>query len=251
MIKIKQMLLVGVACYIFCLIYLLPASLVRDDVQALLGSKIELGDVVGSLWKFKAGYSVSDFPAEVAKGELSWDFSLLPLFVLRIGGELTVEHPGLEVGFASQLGLNSVSVDGFTGTVTNQFINAFVEPLGGQVTGEISLDQIEAVTTKDEINFAEAAGALRYAGGEATVLFNGRQKRINVPALKGGVSEQERGIQLTVQTEQDGKQLGSVSLTPEGVVELSVLNRLLGVTGLMSVKGREDRPFLGLKEKLF
>lgn len=251
MIRIRTLLLVGVAAYLFFVVALLPIAHVKSVLDQTVGRWVAVNQLEGSVGRAEATYHLRDLPAIISKGKAVWRFSVLPLLRMHIGGLVELSHPGLELSALMSRGLGSARITELNGTIDARFLNQLIEPTGLKLAGAFQLQALDAAVDIESRTVLSAAGTIVYEGGRAALMEGGRRKPVTVPPMIATLFVRE-GVLLAEIKEAESLQLvATAELQPDGWGQLTVLKRLLKITGQGQVSGDENKAFINVKQRIF
>jgi len=224
MITIKKGLLLGVLTYFVFLLVIMPASFPVQFLKAESYPSVHLTQVGGTLWK---GQAAVEFESE--QYQLSWDLNPWSLLLLQLSATFDLRHEqislsGILVGSVSGVGVMDVS--GFVG---DQYLAKLGQDFNVSIENSMRVDGIELFF--DGQAFGNVSGALRWEGGLVSYKAGRKIKSVQVPALKATLGLEGEALLLTVLTQDNGAELTSLNLTPQGMASVVVRRRLLDVVG--------------------
>ena len=92
-------------------------------------------------------------------------------------------------------------------------------------TNTIQLQNIEFNFNKEQ-GFAQADGQLQWAGGELIYSYAQRQDRMNIPSLKGKLSDENNKLMFDIRDQRDQK-LMALAVDQNVMLDVQLTQRLL------------------------
>ena len=136
----KWYILVGIFAYIIFLLVNLPVSVALKGLQQVMPKlPVQISQAKGTLW---AGNAVVSQP-HIGRTQVAWDIQLSSLLMGQAELDLSINSPKINLqtsGIASQ---TQISLSDTKGSVSAAMINQFIRAQGAQMSGDISIDQLE------------------------------------------------------------------------------------------------------------
>lgn len=229
--KLRYYILLGVFSLLFFLIALFPADLawkmVPKSVTASLPLRVE--QVGGTLWD---GYAVAKSFSGPVKGQhvFAWNLNPLWLFLADLNAGLRVEGSDYKASGTAHFGLTGKGVSGLNGQVRADLVNALLNQFGAQASGELLLKDV-TLEFGSGTDVSQATGLISWGGGPVSYRDGRRTQNIDVPGIKGTLTQQDGGLLLSVVESTSNAALGELTLKgPIGGVV--VYKRVMRVAGL-------------------
>ena len=178
-----------------------------------------LQNVSGNIWQGQADWHKGNL-----KGSLSSKTRPLDLFLLRLGANIEV-HSGrtqLEAVLGYGLG-QKIMLHHINGDIAPETLKNIVDwqwPINA-----IQLQDINFDFKKDQ-GFSQAEGQFQWAGGELIYSYAQRQEQMNLPSLKGKLSDENHKLIFDIRDQRDQK-LMALQLDQNLMLDVQLTQRLL------------------------
>jgi len=244
--KIRSLILIGLLSSLMFAVALLPASLVWRLVGGALPVPMLVERVGGTVWD---GYMLGRINNPVAPGPvvIRWDLHGLRFLLGEASVGLGVEGAQYRLRGTGFWGLWGKGIADFNGDMNAAMLDQALSEFGVRPDGVVKLSSVAVTFSGSRVSRAE--GVLGWSGGQVRVRDVGPQP-LDIPGIRGELSESEGNLILGVTETRENKPLGELSLMPEqGLVGVKVLKRVMAIAGMGS-QGDEDKVLLNLQQPL-
>lgn len=246
--KIKIYVLAGLASAGIFALNQLPANLVWRSVGAQVAPMIPFAveGVGGSLWDgFVVGRPQGPFNERVVA---RWNFKPGSLLLGRLAIEMGVESSGFKLNGTAYAGLSGKGVYDVTAAADASVLNPVLQTLAVTAKGELSVDAL-SVALNNDMQVDEASGSLLWKGGNVSASFAGSPEQYAVPPIAGIVSQRMNGAFVDLKQIDGNKALGDVGLTGDGILSVTVLQRVMTLAGMPA--NDEEKVLIKTQQPLF
>ena len=236
-------IIVGLITLVGFMLAMVPARFLLSQIAGEL-QPIELGRVDGRIWSGSAEIRYHQFPAT-----LSWELAVLPLFLGRVSTDVEVQADGLDMNFRVSANWAGGSVSGGNVVLDAHYINRVSLEYGLDLSGQFTLTDAELVWTDNWLD--SARGQLDWSGGRAQIETPWQVQVVDLPALQGELSMEDRNLLLQV-LDADSE-LMKLRLKPDGWGEMVINYAFMEMVGLPlpgNLHGRGNEPAVVLEEKI-
>ena len=230
----------AISIFLICVCLQIPAAWL---VAKFYKNNSVVENVSGNLWHGQA-----DWHKGHLTGSMAWKVRPLDLFLLRLGAQVELR--------SGQTQLKSIVGYGLGKTIIVQQLNGKIAPetLKNIVdwqwpTHAIQLQDLNFKFKKEQ-GFSQVDGQLQWAGGELIYIYAQRQDRINIPTLKGKLSEQNHKLLFDIRDQRDQK-LMALEIDQNLMLDVQFTQRLL--MNIPSYKGKAglDTYVMSSRQPLF
>ena len=207
---------IGVFAFLIFVLLQVPASWL---IAKFYKNNQILKNVSGNIWQGQA-----DWQKGKLNGSIMWRTRPLDLILLRAGANLHI-HSGqtqLEGVVAYGLG-KKLFVKDMNGQIAPETLKTFVNWQWPE--NSIQLNDV-AFHFQNEQGFNKIKGQMQWAGGELIYQLGQNQDRMNMPSLKGAMSEEAGKLILDIQ-DQRGQKMANISLDAAMMLDVQVTQRML------------------------
>lgn len=222
--RARHVIGIGVAGFLAGAVYLAPAGLVGVAVGD--AGPARLSSIEGRLWDGRATLLFDGWPA----GRLDWSFDAAGLLDGRLRFDWRIQDPGYHLGGKGDVGLAGTALDA-TGRVGPVLIERTLAPYDIAVGGALEISRL-AVQASHDLVPETVEGALHWTGGPVGYRLAGRDFRVDLPALDGGIDTVGGEPVLTVRAAGENIPLLRVRLDREGWAHIGITQRFTEVVGL-------------------
>ncbi len=244
--------LLGLVLFCLCLVVQLPT---RWLVQKFYPNNPYLQQVSGNLWQGQANWQIMPTPNTPMAGTLNWQWQPWHLITGKMALAITIETGKTELKGQVKLGKNNWQINDMTGKIstdTLRLLSQWKLPDAPITIQKLSL----AYTTT---GFQQVAGELAWAGGELGYPTGGRIYQINLPSIKGILSQEQQTnkgqnnpnprLHLAL-TDQKGQRLGDLYIDNDKMLDVALTQRLLKNMPDYQGKGADDTVVVSLRQPL-
>ncbi len=229
--KLRYYILLGVFSFLFFLIALFPADLAWKMVPKSLTQNlpVRVEQVGGTLWD---GFMVGKTFSGPVKGQhvFAWDLNPLWLLMADLSAGLHAEGDDYKVSGTAHIGLLGKGFSDLNGRVQADLVNDMLKQLGAQASGELMLKDV-TLEFGSGTEVDAATGLISWGGGPVSYRQGRRSQNIDVPPIKGTLSQKEGGLLLSVVEANSNAALGELTLKgPIGGVV--VYKRVMKIAGM-------------------
>ena len=242
--KISAYILIAALTFSGFLVVFAPASLVWSTVQGDVTKAVPDLSVIkmgGSIWHGKSEIQFRQFPLS----KITWEIS--PLKLLR-GAEsisITADGHGHSLDIEALITPSEGQVELLEGEFGSSYINSISEPYGLTFSGDLIIDKVSFVASKDEIK--DASGTVHWSGGR--VIVAGKDQPLDLPPLDGKLFFEKQLLTFDVTFEQAS--LLRISLNKQGWAHIAIKGRFFDIANLPRPDGTSpDETILLLEEKI-
>lgn len=202
-----------------------------------------LQNVSGNIWKGQADWHKGNL-----RGSLSWKTRPLDLFLLRLGAHIEVHSGHTQLDAIAGYGLGKkVIIHDLNGQIAPETLKNIVD--WQWPANAIQLQDID-FNYKTEQGFSQADGQLQWAGGELIYIYAQRQDRMNMPSLKGKLSDENNKLMFDLRDQRDQK-LIALELDPSLMLDVQLTQRLLMNIASYDGKAGLDTYVISSRQPLF
>ncbi len=176
-------------------------------------------NVSGNIWQGQADWHQGNLA-----GSLSWKTRPLDLFLLRLGAHVEVHsgHTQLDGVMGYSFG-KKVMIHDLNGQIAPETLKHLVD--WQWPANAIQLQDID-FNYKKQHGFSQADGQLQWAGGELIYTYAQRQDRMNMPSLKGKLSDENNKLMFDIRDQREQK-LIALDLDQNLMLDVQLTQRLL------------------------
>lgn len=246
--KIKTYVLVGMVSTGLFALNQLPASFVWGVVGPQLAPMIPFAveGVGGSVWDgFVVGRPQGPFNERVVA---QWNLQPGALLLGRFAVALGLESSAFKLSGTAYSGVSGKGAYDVTAVADASMLNPFIQSMGVTAGGELSVNEL-AVSVDGDMQVTEAAGTLNWKGGMVSASLSGSPEQYSVPPVVGVVSQRMNGAFVDLTQLEGGKPLGEVGITGDGILSVTVLQRVMALAGMAA--GDEDKVLIKTQQPLF
>ena len=202
-----------------------------------------LQNVSGNIWQGQADWHKGNL-----RGSLSWKTRPLDLFLLRLGAHIEVHSGHTQLDAIAGYGLGKkVIIHDLNGQIAPETLKNIVD--WQWPANAIQLQDID-FNYKTEQGFSQADGQLQWAGGELIYIYAQRQDRMNMPSLKGKLSDENNKLMFDLRDQRDQK-LIALELDPSLMLDVQLTQRLLMKKEKKKGKAGLDTYVISSRQPLF
>jgi hypothetical protein len=246
--KIRTYVLVGSLSFGVFAINQLPANLLWRALGAQLSPVLPFAveSVGGSIWNgFVVGRPQGAFNERVLA---QWDVKPASLLMGRLALGLKLESSGFRVSGTGYAGLAAKGVYDLSAKANAAMLDPILQGMGVSASGELILKDVSVGLGKD-MQVTDASGSLLWRGGTITAGFSGSPEQYSVPPISGIVSQKQNGAFIDVKQVDGAKPLGEVGLTGDGILNVTVLQRVMTLAGMEA--GDENKVLIKTQQPVF
>ena len=202
-----------------------------------------LQNVSGNIWQGQADWHKGNL-----RGSLSWKTRPLDLFLLRLGAHIEVHSGHTQLDAIAGYGLGKkVIIHDLNGQIAPETLKNIVDwqwPINAIQLQDINFNY------KTEQGFSQTDGQLQWAGGELIYTYAQRQDRMNMPSLKGKLSDENNKLMFDLRDQRDQK-LIALELDPSLMLDVQLTQRLLMNIASYDGKAGLDTYVISSRQPLF
>lgn len=178
-----------------------------------------LQNVSGNIWQGQADWHQGNLT-----GSLSWKTRPLDLFLLRLGAHVEVHSGHTQLDGVVGYGFGKkVMIHDLNGQIAPETLKHLVD--WQWPANAIQLQDID-FNYKKQQGFSQANGQLQWAGGELIYTYAQRQDRMNMPSLKGKLSDENNKLMFDIRDQREQK-LIALDLDQNLMLDVQLTQRLL------------------------
>jgi general secretion pathway protein N len=178
-----------------------------------------LQNVSGNIWQGQA-----DWHQGSVKGSLNWKIRPLDLLLLRLGAEVDVHSGRTQLQAVVAYGFSQRwSVSGLTGEIAPETLKRIAD--WQWPSNPIQLQDVQFKYQKEQ-GFQQVDGTVQWGGGELVYTFAQRQEQMNIPSLKGQLSDRDQVLTVDVRDQRDQKML-NLLLDKNLMLDVQITQRML------------------------
>lgn len=202
-----------------------------------------LQNVSGNIWQGQADWQKGNLT-----GSLSWKTRPLDIFLLRLGANIEVHSGNTQLDAVVGYGFGKkIMVHDLNGQVAPETLKHVVE--WQWPANAIQLQDIH-FNFKKEQGFARADGQLQWVGGELVYNYAQRQDQMNIPSLKGKLSDENNKLLFDIRDQRDQK-LMALELDQNLMLDVQLTQRLLLNIASYNGKAGLDTYVVSSRQPLF
>lgn len=206
----------ALSTFLFFVVLQIPAAWL---ISKFYKNNQVLQNVSGNIWQGQA-----DWHQGALNGSLSWKVRPLDLLLLRLGAQVDI-HSGrtqlqgtVGYGFGQRWTVNALS--GEIAPETLKRVADWQWP-----SNPIQVQDLQLKYQKDQ-GFQQAEGTVQWVGGELTYSFAQRQEQMNIPSLKGSLSDRDQVLMVDVRDQRDQKMI-NLLLDKNLMLDVQITQRML------------------------
>ncbi|MCG8312301.1 MAG: type II secretion system protein N [Pseudomonadales bacterium] len=247
--KLRYYILLATFSCFFFVVALFPAALAwkllpQSLTQAL---PIKVEQVGGTLWD---GFIVGSLSSGPVRGSnvFAWDLNPLWLLMADLSSGLHVEGGSFKLTGSAHVGLFGKGFSDLNGKVDTQLVNDLLKQFGAKAAGELVVRDVTLdFGSGTEVN--DATGTLSWAGGPVSYRQGRNSQNLDLPAVKGTLTQQDGGVLLSVVESKTQARLAELTLKgPVGGVV--VYKRVMKLAGLSEPED-EDAVLVQIQQPIF
>lgn len=178
-----------------------------------------LKNVSGNIWQGQADWQKGNL-----KGSLNWKTRPLDLFLLRLGAQIEVHSGNTQLEGKVGYGLGQkIIIQHLNGQIAPETLKTIVD--WQWPSNAIQLQNIDVNFDKKQ-GFSQVEGQLQWTGGELVYTYAQRQDRMNVPSLKGRLSDENGQLVFDIRDQRDQKMI-ALALDSSLMLNAQLTQRLL------------------------
>jgi len=246
--KIRTYVLVGSLSFGLFAINQLPANLVWRTAGAQFAPVIPftVEAVGGSLWDgFVVGRPQGPFNERML---VHWDFQPSALLLGRLAIGLGLEGSSFKFSGTGYTGMAGKGFYDVSAIADASMLNPFVQSMGVSASGKLNIDEL-AVALNSDMQVTDASGQVMWSGGAVSASFSGSPEQYTIPSVAGAVSQRMNGAFIDLKQVDGGKPLGEVGVTGDGILSVTVLQRVMTLAGMAA--GDEDKVLIKTQQPIF
>ena len=244
----KWYLLVGLITYIVFLVANFPVSIAVNGLQKIVPQlPVSISKATGTLWNAEATIS----QAIVGPTHVQWSLQASSLLTGVAVLNLYAKNAKAEITTTLALSNQQMVLNNTKGTIYPPLINLFIRDQHASMQGDISIDQLDLVINRSPLSAGESRGQIVWQGGDVKYKSGNKHKTTTLPMIIGKISDDSG--QLTMKFhEEDGTQVASAFIKPDGWAGAKIKRRLVDLIG-EKVPGNSspDTNIFELSEKIF
>lgn len=249
MLKTHNYFIIALAVYCFTILVQLPASVLIQPLAKNLNQRVfSVQSVSGSLWQ---GQLLAEIEGQFV--DLSWDWHLWHLLLLTINADVHIKSAVLEAKSEISLSPGALGIEGFSGLVKSQTLNALLKIKGvnAQIENDIYLQNLSL--QRDDGIFVRASGQASWEGGviRAKDLPDGKAQ---FPSLLGNLSLEEGGLSISlVEAQNQDAMILDILLSHDGQAHLRLREQVDQYVKVPSqlLRGGPENVMFEIKRQIF
>jgi hypothetical protein len=212
-------LAIGTVLFLAVLVARAPAGLITHVLPD--NAPLKLAELRGTLWHGNATLGHADGRL----GRLDWRLQPAALLGIRLGYDLSLTGPAMDLGGTLRTGLDS-AVATISGEVQAAPINDWLRIYNMRLSGHFTAEAIEV--TIDARKLVASEGRLRWTGGPVTYVLSGKVFNTTLPPLFADLGP---GPEAIAYAEGEPTPLLVAALKPDGFATVGVTKRLTEILG--------------------
>ncbi|WOE41833.1 type II secretion system protein N [Acinetobacter chinensis] len=178
-----------------------------------------LQNVSGNIWQGQA-----DWQRGQLKGTLAWKTRPLDLILLRAGADVEVHSGNTQLQGTVAYGAGKkLIIKSMTGQIAAETLKTLAD--WQWPTNPVQLKDLSFNFKKGQ-GFSQADGQLLWGGGELIYTYAQRQEQMNVPSLKGALTEDNNKLIFDIRDQRDQKMV-NLTLDQEMMTDVQLTQRFL------------------------
>lgn len=206
----------ALVAFLFFILLQIPATWILAKFS---NNNQMLQNVSGNIWRGQADWSYQNL-----RGSVQWKTRFLDLLMLRYGADIQFHSGQTQLEGIVAYGLNKrLSIKNLSGEVAPETLKSVVN--WQWPNSPIQLKKID-LHYKSQQGFSKVDGNLYWGGGDLTYVYGQRQDRMNVPALKGQLQDQDGKLKIEM-NDQKNQKMANLILGADGMLDVQLTQRLL------------------------
>lgn len=206
----------ALSTFLFFVVLQIPAAWL---VSKFYKNNQVLQNVSGNIWQGQA-----DWHQGALKGSLNWKVRPLDLLLLRLGAQVEIHSGRTQLQGIVGYGLgHRWTVKELSGEIAPETLKRVAD--WQWPSNPIQLQDIQFKYQKEQ-GFQKVGGATQWIGGELTYTFAQRQEQMNIPSLKGSLSDRDQVLNVDVRDQRDQKMI-NLLLDKNLMLDVQITQRML------------------------
>ncbi len=233
---------------IVCLLVQLPISWV---MQRVMPNSPYLQWVSGNIWHGSATWQLPPTAqSKTLNGNASWQWKPLKLFTGKLSADVEISTGKSKLKGEMNIGLQSMQLQKLSGRVYKETLTSVVN---WQVPDAPMQINNVGIKVDKKTGFDEATGQLTWAGGQLGYPYNNVVQQVNLPALKVDLNTEKKADNKVLHAHivnQEDKTLGDLYLDKEGMLDISLTQRLLENVPSYTGSAPQDSPVVSIRQPI-
>jgi hypothetical protein len=244
----KWYLLIGVIAYGVFLLVNFPVSVAINGLQKIAPNlPVEISQPDGSIWN---GQATITQPI-LGPTHIQWSLHIASLLTGSIALDLQAKSTKANIKTEIDLSQSNIVISNTKGSIYPSLINPLIHAQNAKMQGDITIDQLNAEISFDPIAAKNSQGQIVWQGGDVKYKNGRNQKTATLPIIIGRVSDNEGQLTMTLH-EEDGTQIASAFVKPDGWAGAKIKRRLVDLVGeKIPGSSAPDTDIFELSEKIF
>ncbi len=231
-----------------CLLVQLPISWIA---QRVIPNNPYIQWVSGNIWYGSASWQLpATGQSKILNGNATWQWKPLKLFTGKLSADVEISTGKTKLNGEMNIGLQSAQLQKLSGRIHQETLASIVN--WQLPDAPIQVNNI-GIKMDKKTGFNEATGQLTWVGGQLGYPYAGMVQQVNLPALKIDLSTEEKAENKVLHAHivnQEDKTLGDLYLDKEGMLDISLTQRLLENVASYKGSAPKDSPVISLRQPI-
>ncbi len=231
-----------------CLLVQLPISWIT---QRVMPNNPYIQWVSGNIWHGSATWQLPPTgQGKMLNGDASWQWKPLKLFTGKFSADVEISTGKTKLNGEMNIGLQSAQLQKLSGRVHQETLASIVNWQLPDAPMQVNNIGIKVDKTT---GFDEATGQMTWVGGQLGYPYSGVIRQVNLPALKIDLSTEKKAENKVLHAHivnQEDKTLGDLYLDKEGMLDISLTQRLLENAPSYQGSAPQDSPVISLRQPI-
>ncbi len=231
-----------------CLLGQLPISWIT---QRVIPNNPYIQWVSGNIWHGSATWQLpATEQSKMLNGSATWQWKPLKLFTGKFSADVEISIDKTKLNGEMNFGLQSMQLQKLSGRIHQETLASMVDWQLPDAPIQVNNVGIKVDKTT---GFDEATGQLTWVGGQLGYPYNQVVQQINLPALKIELSTEKKAENKVLHAHivnQEDKTLGDLYLDKEGMLDISLTQRLLENAPSYQGSAPQDSPVVSVRQPI-
>ncbi|MBS9779130.1 MAG: type II secretion system protein N [Moraxellaceae bacterium] len=231
-----------------CLLVQLPISWIA---QRVMPNNPYIQWVSGNIWHGSATWQLPPTAEnKMLAGNANWQWKPLKILTGKFSADVEISTGKTKLNGEMNIGLQSAQLQKVSGRI-------YQETLANIVNWQLPDAPIQVNNIGIKIDkttgFDKATGQMTWAGGQLGYPYNGVVQQVNLPALKVDLNTETKAENKMLHAHivnQEDKTLGDLYLDKEGMLDISLTQRLLENVPSYQGSAPKDSPVVSLRQPI-
>ncbi len=240
--------LLALIILMICLLVQLPISWVA---QRFIPNNPYIQWVSGNIWHGSANWQLPPIgQSDMLNGNATWQWKPLKLVTGKFSADVEISTGKTALKGEMNIGLQSAQLQKLSGRIHQETLASIVN--WQLPDAPIQVNNVGIKMDKNT-GFDEATGQMTWVGGQLGYPYNGVVQQVNLPALKIDLSTETKAENKVLRAHivnQEDKTLGDLYLDKEGMLDISLTQRLLENAPSYQGSAPQDTPVINLRQPI-